>query len=474
MCDRVSSNDAEDDTVVELSRRAMIALLGLGAVGTAISWPRLTGGDIPGRGSDALTIALLGTAQDAAARQGLVDGFQKQHPGIPVRIIAIQGQDWSNFFAKILTMVAAGNPPDVVMVATEGTQLFASRMAHPLDEFVQRDAAEMKGFFDDVHPSLVEAFMYKGSLFQLPDNFNAPNVFYNTTALERAGLDRPSDNWTVDDFLNVARTMKKSADGNFLPYFWNNRLWGGVVPWLYNNDTSFLTEEKARGGDWLWKNFYPNEKPRGGGFLWENADALNERTIESFEVLQGMVSEGLAANPAQGGGNELVALFSSGSIGMTPAGGYWVQGLSEAGFANDDYDVTYFPKMRSQRHQFGTAGYAIMSTSQRKDEAWEWLKYTTSMEGMRIAHVKPDSSVARRSLNDELYGAGIGPAHWNVFYDTLDKFPTTAPMPAPPQQAAVESALIKNVVSTITNGPDGVRRGLETMQRDLEVALRSR
>ena len=71
-----------------------------------------------------------------------------------------------------------------------------------------------------------------------------------------------------------------------------------------------------------------------------------------------------------------------------------------------------------------------------------------------------------------MYGGDISPKHWQVFYDTLEKFPDTGPFPAPPQQAAVESALIKNVVPTITNGPDGVRPGLETMQRDLELALR--
>mgnify|MGYP000087118190 CR=1 FL=1 len=47
-------------------------------------------------------------------------------------------------------------------------------------------------------------------------------------------------------------------------------------------------------------------------------------------------------------------------------------------------------------------------------------------------------------------------------------------MPAPPQQAAVESALLKNVVNTIMNGPNGVRPGLELMQRDLELALKGR
>jgi len=458
--------------VVNLSRRALIGAIGLGIVGTAISWPRLTGADIPGRGQDALTIALFGTAQDAAARQDLVDAFQKLHPGINVRIVAIQGQDWGTYFAKILTMVAAGTPPDVVSVATEGTQLFASRLAYPLDEFVHRDADVMQEFFDDVHPSLVEAFMYKGNLYQLPEAFNAANVFYNTASLERSGFGRPEDNWSLDDFFAVARAMQKNSEGPFLPYFWNNRLWGGVVPWLYINQTSFLTEEKARGGDWLWNRFYPNEPPRGGGFLWENADALNEQCVESFGVLQQMVGEGLAANPAQGGGNELVALFSTGAVGSTPAGGYWVQGLSESGVANDEYDVTYFPKMRGQRHQFGTAGYAIMQTSARKDEAWEWLKFCASKDGMRLGHSKPDSSLARKSLNDELYGAGVGPQHWEVFYDTLIKFPDTAPIPAPPQQAAVEQALLKNVVPTITNGPSGVRAGLQVMQRDLELALR--
>jgi len=216
--------------VVDLSRRAMIGAVGLGIVGTAISWPRLTGADIPGRGQDALTITVFGTAQDAAQRQGLVDGFQKQHPDIPVRIVAIQGQDWASYFAKILTMVAAGNPPDIVTTATEGTQLFASRMAYPIDEFVQRDAADMQEYFDDVHPSLIESFLYKGNLYQLPDNFNAANVFYNASAMERAGIERPDDNWTLEDFFDVARRMKDSAKDKFLSYFWNNRLWGGVVP----------------------------------------------------------------------------------------------------------------------------------------------------------------------------------------------------------------------------------------------------
>jgi multiple sugar transport system substrate-binding protein len=458
--------------MADLSRRSLLALAAVGAVGTAVSWKRLTAADIPGRGADALNVAILGTAQDAASRQGLVDAFRAAHPDIPVRVQAIQGADWSNFFAKILTLVAAGTPPDVCYVATEGAQLFADRLAEPLDAFVRRDAADMRDYFADVHPSLLEAFMYEGSLFQLPLDFNAANIYYNAAALERSGLPRPADDWTKDDFAAVLRAMARSAPGDFRPYFWTNRLWGGVVPWLYVNNTSFLVESKAAGGDWFWQQFYPGERGRGGGYRWLEPNAENPKVEESFEFLRELVAEGLGSSPAQGGGGELVARFAEGVIGMTPAGGFWVQGLGDGGMGENDFDVTYFPRWRSQRHQFGAAGYVIMRTSQRKDEAWEWVKFCAGREAMELAIPTPATTPTRRSMVNAGFYAGKGPAHWQVFYDTLDRFPTTGPIPAPPQQAAVETALIKNVLACVTGGAGSVRPALRTMQRDLERALR--
>lgn len=457
--------------MTDITRRAVLGAAGLGAAGTALSWKRLTGLDIPGRGADQLNIAINGTAQDAAANQGLIDAFSALHPDIKVRIVPIQGADWSDFFAKILTLVAAGTPPDVVMVATEGTQLFAERLAHPLDEFVMRDKEEMREFFEDVHPSLIEAFMYQGNLFQLPLSWNAANMYFSSKAMERAGLDYPREDWTWDDFQGHLRQMRKASTGTFRPFFWTNRLWGGVVPWLYSNDTSFLKPSRYAGGEWLWQQFYPGEKGCSGGYRWAEPNADDPKVLESFEFLQELVAENLGSSPVQGGGNELVSRFGSGVIGMTPSGGYWVHGLNQAGMKRDDYDVAFFPKGRTQQHQFGTAGYAIMRASKRKDAAWEWLKFCVSNQGMGIAQKNPDSNSARRSHNTKLY-KDTGPAHWKVFYETLDKYPTTAPVPAPPQEAAVETALIKNVLGAVTGSRSNVKRALATLQRDLELAMK--
>ncbi|MGO4585748.1 sugar ABC transporter substrate-binding protein [Arthrobacter sp. 2RAF6] len=463
-------------TLREISRRTALGALGAGIVGaTVASWPRLTGMDIPGRGDNSLSIAILGTAADAAARQRVIDAFAKVHPEIKVKVQAIQAADWKDFFTKILTMVAAGTPPDVVYVATEGAQLFAEKLAHPLDEYLRRDAADMKEYFADVHPSLVEAFMYKGSLFQLPIDWNAANMYYNTAALQQAGLERPADNWTQVDFRNTLAAMRKARPQDFTPYYWTNRLFGGVVPWLYANDTSFLKETKSGGGEWLWDSFYAQDPSRGlrsGGYQWLEPNADDPRVYESFDYLRGLVKDGLGVRPEEGGGNSLVGLFASNRIGMTPAGGYWVEGLHEAGMKEDDFDVQFFPRWRTQRHQFGTAGYAIMKTAKDKDAAWEWVKFASSLEAMRLVFPTPNTTPARRSMvNEQLY-AGRGPKHWKVFYDTLDKFPTTGPIPAPPQQAAVETALMKNVSLAVSGDERQLKQALDSMQRDLEIALR--
>ncbi|MCZ9351701.1 extracellular solute-binding protein [Streptomyces mutabilis] len=460
-----------------LKRRALLRYGAYGAgatalAGTAAGWDRLTGADIPGRDDGSLVVATLGSAFDQAAVRYLGDGFRALHPDIKLRVNAVQAVDWSDFFAKILTQIAAGTAPDLVYVATEGVQLFARRLGVALDHWVKRDAAELRDYFADVHPSLVESMMYEGSLYQLPVEFNAADIYLNRRVLRRAGADRPPPDWTRDHFTDLLRRMKRTSDSHFTPYFWTNRLWGGVVPWLFANGTNLLEESKAPGGDWLWDNFYPADRRqgRGGGFRWRAPQATDDRVEETYEYLASLIRDGLCTRPEGGNGTNLVGVFSTGRVGVTPAGGFWAGGLSLAGMEPTDYDVQYFPRWRTQRHQFGAAGYAMLRTSKRQDEAWEFIKYAARKDTLTRLFQANQTTPARRSMLTAERYRDSGPEHWQAFYGTLDQFPDTGPIPAPPQVAEVEQALLKHTGTALAS-PRSVRPALRRLQGDLEKAM---
>src|SRR3954453_22011567 len=209
-------------------------------------------------GSKTLNVAIFGSQQAADSSAKVAQPFMRANRGTTVKFTGINGTDWNDFFTKILTQIAAGNPPDIVSVATEGIQLFAQKkLAHPLDEYVKRDKEELAGYFKDVHPSLVEAMMYKGSLYELPTDFNAGNMYFNTTLLQKSGLQLPPADWSIDDFKNIATGLRKNQGTT--PFGWVVRLWGSWTSFMYANGANLLTEGKFDGGDWFWNSFYAGD-----------------------------------------------------------------------------------------------------------------------------------------------------------------------------------------------------------------------
>ncbi|GAA2250006.1 extracellular solute-binding protein [Herbiconiux moechotypicola] len=461
--------------VTEMARRTFLGAAGVAALaGIAASWPRLAGWDVPGRSTDELVVAIRGTAANTQARQALVQRFSELHPDIPIRLIAIQGASWNDFFTKILTMIAAGTTPDVVYVATEGLQLFADRLAVPLDDRVRRDAGELTDYFSDVHPALVEANMYQGSLFALPIDWNGAGIFVDTTVIGAAGLEYPEPNWSLEQFVASLRAIKAKAAPGVIPFNWQNGLWGGALPWLMLNDSNFVEAEQSSGGSWLWDSFYAGEPfaaGRGGGYRWRTPTADADRSIEAVKLLGSLVNERLASRPTAGGANNTLGLFASHNVGFTPAGGAWARALSLSGMEKGTFDATLFPQWRTHRHQFGGSGYAVMRSSTKQDAAWEWIKFATTTEAMSMALDTQNTTPARRSLANATRYAGTGPEHWQVFYGLLDDTPDPLPIPAPPQQPALESAVIAQIGTALSGDVAGVVPAMRVLQQRLETIL---
>lgn len=442
----------------------------LGAAGLSACSPS---GSSSSSGSKTLNVAYFGTQQAADATAKVAEPFIKANPGVTVKFNGINGTDWNDFFTKVLTQIAAGNPPDIVSVATEGVQLFAQKkLAHPLDDYVKRDKDQLAPYFKDVHPSLVEAMMYQGNLYELPTDFNAGNMYFNTTLLKKSGLQLPSSDWTMDDFHSLATGLKSNSGA--VPFDWVVRLWGSWTSFMYANGGNLVTEGKYTGGDWLWSQFYANDPAasgRGGGWKWGAPTANSDAVVESLDYMVQLANSGLSAKPDVGGGSTLQGLFASNKIGMSIGGGFWAGGLHNAGMPDGSFDVQMFPKWKVQRHLFGTGGYGIFESSKNKDLAWEFLKSLVDPAAINVLTSGNSTTPARRSMMTAERYSSTGPKNWQVFYDTLDKLPNTAPIPAPPYYNAMANALNQRTTQAMSSG--NAKSALDGLQQDLETAAAS-
>ncbi len=457
----------------QLSRRDLLKVV---AAGAAVAGSGL----VPGMrifaapaGQDTVTLTVQ---QDETQYADVTAAWNEKNPNVAIQYINVTGVDHAEVATKILAMLAAGQPVNIGYAATEATQLYAGEgLAASLTQRVQDSAADLKEYFSDVSPVLVDTDLYNGDLYQLPRDFNAANMYFNTGLLKEAGLEMPAEDWTKDDFEEYAKAMTGiGPDKDSYGYGWTNRLWGSWTPWFFVNDTNLLTEAQADGGEWLWSTFYaddPNASGRKGGPLWPAPQANNPKMLEALEFVVSLTTNKYTPAVDMGGGSTLQGFFTSGKLGMTPAGGFWSGGLINAGMQKGDFDVQFWPKWASQRHQLGVGAAWLLDGGDNSDQAWEFVKFCTQkeiMEKMSFFGELTGTTPVRRSMNDEKRYATSGPANWHVFYDTLDKLPDTGPIPAP-KFSIQETDIYTRYTALAVTGQSTPKDALDGMQTELEA-----
>ncbi|GAA4156628.1 ABC transporter substrate-binding protein [Leifsonia shinshuensis] len=459
-----------------IDRRTLLKLGGAGLALTGLASLAACSTAGAGGGTNASgTIKMLyfGDQKAATALQNtLQPQIKKLDKNATLQVTAINGTDWNDFLAKVLTQIAAGAAPDLVSVATEGLQLMASKdLLIPLDSYVTKDLSSLQTYFDQIHPALVESMMYQGHLYELPDSFNAGSMFYSTDLFQKAGLSRPADNWTMDEFHTYA-TKIKGIGGDVNAFDWVVRLWGSWTSFLYANNGNLLEEGKYSGGDWLWSKAFANNPVgvhgRKGGWKWGTPTANSEAAIEALEYVVDLQRSGLSPSPDVGGGSTLQGLFSTGRIGMTIGGGFWAGGLHNAGMADGSFDVQRFPTWKSNKSLFGAGGYGIFNSSKNKDLAWEVVKMMVEPSTFDIMFPGNVTTPGRKQLLTADRYKTTGPEHWSVFYDQLEG---SVPISAPPYYNALATSLNQRTTQAISSG--NAKAALDGMQSDFEKAAQA-
>jgi multiple sugar transport system substrate-binding protein len=344
--------------------------------------------------------------------------FMEENPTIHVEFEGVQATSWGDYFDKLVIQFAAGTPPDIARVAIEGTQLVAHRgVAIPLDDYIDADAAELEEYFADVAPNMLQSMSYLGKQYQLPFTWNGPVIHYNKRVFAEAGIDRPAEDWSVADFLEIAQRL--TTDDRF-GYLVATAYWGGAIPWIFVAGSDLLNPE------------------------WTESRANAPETIEAIKFNRDLIWEHKVA-PQAGAvtGADVLGQFAAGNIAMLGTGGGNLRlALINAGFSSvDDFDIMRFPQWRTQTHEYGGTGFPIMRSSPHPDAAWQLTKFLIRRESIITFVNAVSQTPARKSVAyDDWVKPDTPPEHYRIYWDVLDD---AKAVPAPPEYNEVESIFLR-------------------------------
>lgn len=176
-----------------------------------------------------------------------VQAFEREHPG--VRVVNEPVSNQAEYREKVITAIASGAPPDVLLL--DGIDVPAFAQAHVLLDlapFASRVGLPVTDFF----PNVLAMFARGDTVLAFPKGFSPVVYYYNRALFDAAGLPYPTDDWTFDEFLQVARALTVDRDGDGTPDQWGTAVdrrfhaWQAMV-WSGGGDILAPSGRRATG-----------------------------------------------------------------------------------------------------------------------------------------------------------------------------------------------------------------------------------
>ncbi|MEE2719855.1 MAG: extracellular solute-binding protein [Planctomycetota bacterium] len=301
-----------------------------------------------------------GGKQEDAIVADSIDAFMAEYPG--TRVIRINPGDPGQFYTKLQTMMAAGDPPDLFYMNFERLPVFVDAdQLMELDPLIRDDS----GFgLDDFFPSTVEAFRWNGRrmgdgpLYGIPKDFTTLGFYYNADLFRTAGLPEPESDWTWDDFIESARAIGE------LP----GRTGAEFITWPF-----------------VLRGYLRTAGVELRGETWDEVDLDDPRLAEALDRLRGWrfdEEHTLARGEAEG--FDPASVFIDGNLGMIGPLGRWVvpqfrtiEETAEDGF---EWNFAPMPRGRERANATVTVAWAMARESRHPEEAWNLLRYLTGAD----------------------------------------------------------------------------------------------
>lgn len=291
---------------------------------------------------------------DSKPLQELKSEFEKENSEYELEFEQIA----KGYADKLLVVLSGGGDqlPDVAMLAMDVVPRYAQSGAIlPLEEYMTEDYKE------SLYPVVLDALTYDGKVYAAPRDITSFVMFCNNAMFKEAGVEIPDEDWTWEDFLEIAKKLTKAENEE-------DTQWGYYFP--KHNDTVFT---------WLIQNDGDYLNPERNESIISSPESQ-----EAIQFLHDLIYEYKVApseTEAKQFGDDAFAPLLAGKVGMMIGGLSASVSLEKADF---DYTMVPLPQNKKQATTAFVNSWVIPKGVKDPEASWKVLEFFASEKGQEI------------------------------------------------------------------------------------------
>jgi multiple sugar transport system permease protein len=177
-----------------------------------------------------------------------IESFERLYPNIRIVYEPNPGRQYEE---KILTGLAANEPPDVFLLDSKLVPTFTNKkILLDLTPFIRKFTIDTTKWFSNV----LDIARRGTGLFAFPKGFTPLMIYYNKTLFDKAGISYPKNGWTWTDYLTIAKRLTLDLNGDGEPdqygtaftnyyFYW--------VPWVWTGGGDVVSPDGSRATGYL-------------------------------------------------------------------------------------------------------------------------------------------------------------------------------------------------------------------------------
>lgn len=372
-----------------------------------------------------------------AALDQAAEEFEATHPGVEIEFVYQAGivDDGAHAFtSKVLTMIAAGTPPDIVWTGGHVLTQFAYQgLLLPLDSYLDKWNVNAADFV----PPAWQQTVWDGHVYALPTLVDANfALIWNKQLFAEAGLDAEAPPATLADYEEYfQRLTKRDGEGAITQI--------GARPWdVYGGANTLFTWSWVFGGDFF-------------DYATNDVTAAHPQNVEALEWVHDYQER---YEPYLRG-----TTFEDGTEAMRFVTAGWLKGLQAPIEVGAGYQPYKEGTGRPNPSWIGGWTAAITKDSKHPDLAWEFLHYITATEqGTRL----PLPAYLRSPLVEEMLADPVMSVYMDIAQNARYMRPA---MPA----SASYITMLDQAFNEVARGNQQPREALLFVEDQIQTKLDS-